>query len=121
MKSSHLIVILFFFLILSGALLFKGNIDQLNPEKEKDWWSVAFIRPDRVRNIDIVVTNYTEDTLFSYQIIGDNTVLAEENFEAPLGENKILLITPEKAFTQKHVVIRVKHKEETEDLFRNYK
>ncbi len=121
MKSSHLIILLFLTLALSGALLFKTNIDQLNPEKEKDWWSVAFIRPDRVRNIDIVVTNYTEDTHFSYQIIADNAVLKEEAFEAPLGENKILLITPEKAFAAKHVVIRVKHKEETEDLFRNYK
>ena len=121
MKSWLLILLSIGVLTLSSALLFQHNIDELNPEKGKDWWSVAFIRPDRIRNIDIVVTNYTEDTHFSYEIIADGKTRASGDFEAPLGENKILLITPEKAFSEKHVVVRVHHKEETEELFRNYK
>lgn len=121
MRQAFLLPLIILLLIGSFAFLFERNIDELNPEKTKNWWSVSFIRPDRVRNIDIVVTNYTEDTHFSYQIIGDDQVLSEEDFEAPLGENKLLLITPEKAFTQKHVIVRVKHKNETQDLFRNYK
>jgi hypothetical protein len=121
MKLSYLIITLFVFLFASSAFLFQENVTALDPEKGKDWWSVSFIRPDRNRNIDIVVTNYTETTNFSYQIIGDDTLLSEGTFETPLGENKVLLITPEKSFDQKRVIVRVKHKEETQELFRNYK
>jgi len=121
MKQSALLVLLIIFLFCSFVFLFHRSIDELNPEKGKNWWSVSFIRPDRNRNIDIVVTNYTETKDFSYQILGDNTLISEGNFEAPLGENKVLLITPEKSFSQQHVVVRVKHKDEVQELFRNYK
>ena len=121
MKQSTLFIILLVLLFSSFAFLFEQNIEELNPEKGKDWWSVSFIRPDRNKNVDIVVTNYTEDTAFSYQILGDDTLISEGTFEAPLGENKVLLITPEKSFSERHVIVRVKHKDETQELFRNYK
>jgi hypothetical protein len=121
MKQSALFTIILVLLFTSFAFLFQQSIRELNPEKEKDWWTLSFIRPDRNRNVDIVVTNYSENTSFSYQILGDNELISEGDFEAPLGENKVLLITPEKSFTQKHVIVRVKHKDETQELFRNYK
>ena len=121
MKQSTLCIILVVLLFASFAFLFKQNIEELNPEKGKDWWSVSFIRPDRNKNVDIVVTNYSENTAFSYQILGDNVLISEGIFEAPLGENKVLLITPEKSFSQRHVIVRIKHKDETQELFRNYK
>lgn len=121
MKQSTLFAVILILLFTSFAFLFQHSIQELNPEKEKDWWTLSFIRPDRNRNVDIVVTNYSEATAFSYQILGDNELISEGNFEAPLGENKVLLITPEKSFTQKHVIVRVKHKDETQELFRNYK
>jgi hypothetical protein len=121
MKQSFLIITLLIILFASFAFLFQENQAALDPEKSKDWWSVSFIRPDRNRNIDIVVTNYTETTSFSYQIIGDDTLLGEGTFETPLGEKKVLLITPEKSFDQRRVIVRVKHKEDAQELFRNYK
>lgn len=121
MKQSTLFIILLILLFGSFAFLFEQNIEELNPEKGKDWWSVSFIRPDRNKNVDIVVTNYSENTAFSYQILGDDTLISEGTFEAPLGENKVLLITPEKSFSERHVIVRVKHKDETQELFRNYK
>jgi hypothetical protein len=121
MSNRHLTFLFIALFILSSAVLFQTSLDGLNPEKGKDWWTVSFIRPDRNKNIDIVVTNYSENTHFKYQILDDTTILSESDFEAPLGEKKILLITPEKSFKGKRVTVRVFHNDETQDLFRNYK
>ena len=120
--SNRLLLILFFVLfITSSAFLFERSLNELDLENNKNWWTVSFIRPDRVKNIDIVVSNYTEDTHFKYQILAGDTVIAEQDFEAPLGENRILLITPEKTPDTDHVTIRVIRKDEQQELFRNYK
>lgn len=120
--SNRILLFLFFvFFIASSAFLFQRSIKELNPENNKNWWTVSFIRPDRVKNIDIVVSNYTEDTHFKYQILAGESVIAESDFEAPLGENKILLITPEKTPEAERVTVRVIHKNEQQELFRNYK
>lgn len=121
MSNRNLVILFIALFVFSSAFLFEKSLDGLDPEKGKDWWTVSFIRPDRNKNIDIVVTNYTEDTRFKYQVLNDNTVIAESDFEAPLGEKRILLITPEKSFDGKRVIVRVFHKDETQDLFRNYK
>ncbi|MCW1888744.1 MAG: hypothetical protein KIH67_004305 [Candidatus Moranbacteria bacterium] len=120
--SNRLLLILFFVLfITSSAFLFERSLNELDQEANKNWWTISFIRPDRVKNIDIVVSNYTEDTHFKYQILAGDTVIEEQGFEAPLGENRILLITPEKTPEVERVTVRVIHKDQQQELFRNYK
>jgi hypothetical protein len=121
MSNRHLTFLFLALFILSSGFLFQASLDGLNPEKGKDWWTISFIRPDRNKNIDIVVTNYSEDTRFKYQVLDDTTIIAESDFEAPLGEKKILLITPEKPFKGTRVTVRVFHRDEIQELFRNYK
>jgi hypothetical protein len=121
MSNRHLLILFFILFITSSAYLFERSLTELDLENNKNWWTVSFIRPDRVKNIDIVVSNYTEDTRFKYQILAGDTVIEEKDFEAPLGENRILLITPEKTPDTDRVTVRVLHKDEQQELFRNYK
>lgn len=121
MSNRILLLLFFIFFIVSSSFLFQKSLKERDPENNKNWWTISFIRPDRVKNIDIVVSNYTEDTHFKYQVLADNTVISENDFEAPLGENKILLITPEKTPETERVTVRVIHKNEQQELFRNYK
>ena len=121
MSNRHLLILFFILFITSSAYLFERSLAELDLENNKNWWTVSFIRPDRVKNIDIVVSNYTEDTRFKYQILAGDTVIEEKDFEAPLGENRILLITPEKTPDTDRVTVRVLHKDEQQELFRNYK
>ena len=121
MYNRNILILFYILSITSPAYLSQRNLTELDLENNKNWWTVSFIRPDRVKNIDIVVSNYTEDTRFKYQILAGDTVIEEKDFEAPLGENRILLITPEKTPDTDRVTVRVLHKDEQQELFRNYK
>lgn len=70
----------------SALFLFWQNERELDPDREKDWWTLSFALPGNPASLDFTVENHSDNTRFRYSIIADDETLDEAAFEVRRGE-----------------------------------
>jgi hypothetical protein len=78
MIEKRLILSLFFLFAISVAYLFSVNERGLDPNQGKDWWSLAFSRPEDVRSLAFTITNHTHETAFRYSVTREGGAVLTE-------------------------------------------
>ncbi len=88
--SSCLMAGLIFFAV---AFLFMKNDRELDPNYQKNWWTLAFASLPAPSNLSFIITNHTNTESFTYTIKNDSTLLETQEIRVPRGTS--LVIQPE--------------------------
>ena len=115
------IILAFFVLfIFSTIFLFWQNEQELDPNKNKSWWTLSFTNPNDETDTDFTIENYGISRSFTYQIENDKKILSEGNLTLNIGEKQTIetsfdtvQINPDTPLS-----IRVSSGEETKEIYR---
>lgn len=75
------------------AFLFMKNDRELDPNYQKNWWTLAFATLPAPSNLSFIITNHTNTESFTYTIKNDSTLLETQEIRVPRGAS--LIIQPE--------------------------
>lgn len=75
------------------AFLFMKNDRELDPNYQKNWWTLAFATLPAPSNLSFMITNHTNTESFTYTIKNDSTLLETQEIRVPRGTS--LVIQPE--------------------------
>lgn len=90
MSQKTLISIFFIFFATSTLFLFWQNERELDPNRNKNWWMLAFATPQESNNLSFVVENHSDQNNFRYKIVANKETIAEEMFDIKRGETKTI-------------------------------
>lgn len=76
------------FLILSFAVLTFIEMDQ---HSHNEGWSLSFVDPDHV-NTGFIITNHSQDPVFHYEILSEQTSIQSGDLSIPAKEKRIIPI-----------------------------
>lgn len=91
MSQKILIAIFFIFFAASAVFLFWQNERELDPNRNKNWWTLAFTAPQESNNLSFIVKNHSDQNNFRYKVIANKEILAEETLEIKRGETKTIV------------------------------
>ena len=101
----HLVAVLIAGLVfLSSAYLFMKNDRELDPNYQKNWWTIAFVEPDTPSSLDFVLENHTLSNTFIYEIWSENALLETQTVEIPSGHNTTILVSNHDALDTKKTI-----------------
>lgn len=75
------------------AFLFMKNDRELDPNYQKNWWTLAFTALPAPADLSFVITNHTQTESFTYTIKSGTTTLETQEIRVPRGTS--LVIQPE--------------------------
>ncbi|MEK7549664.1 MAG: hypothetical protein AAB519_01630 [Patescibacteria group bacterium] len=115
------IILAFFVLfIFSTIFLFWQNEQELDPNKNKSWWTLSFTNPNDETDTDFTIENYGISRSFTYQIENDKKILSEGNLTLNIGEKQTIDTSLDQARINTNVPlsIRVSSGEEKKEIYR---
>ena len=115
------IILAFFVLfIFSTIFLFWQNEQELDPNKNKSWWTLSFTNPNDETDTDFTIENYGTSRSFTYQIENDKKILAEGNVTLNIGEKQAIDTSLDQAQINADtpLSIHVSSGEETKEIYR---
>ncbi len=74
------------------AYLFLKNDRELDPDYQKNWWTLSFATPNAPDDLRFTITNHTPNTAFTYRVTSGTVALETQDITIPQGTQKI--ITP---------------------------
>jgi hypothetical protein len=89
-SQKFLIIIFFIFFAASALFLFWQNERELDPNRNKNWWTLAFAAPQESNNLSFIVENHSDQNNFRYKIIANKETFIEETLEIKRGETKTI-------------------------------
>ncbi len=92
MSHSKILEWCIFFFILASAFLFQINVKELDPNFEKNWWTVSLASPAEEESLAFTIDNHSVHTTFMYEIMVGKNTIAKESFEVKKQEQTT--ITP---------------------------
>jgi hypothetical protein len=90
MSQKLLITIFFILFAVSVTFLFWQSERELNPDRNKNWWTLAFAVPQKPDDLSFVVENHSDRNNFQYKVIANKETLAEGMFDVQRGETKTI-------------------------------
>ena len=76
----------------SALFLFWQNERELDPDRNKSWWTLSFAAPQTSTDLSFTIMNHSDQTEFRYEVTASKEVLATETFSVDRGAE--LTITP---------------------------
>jgi len=79
------------------------NDRELDPDYQKNWWTLAFSSLPTPENSAFIITNHTQTDHFTYVLKNGSTPLETKEIQVPKGTSRIIqpeYMTPESAATQ---------------------
>lgn len=92
MSQKSLIFISAVFFVVSVGFLFWQNERELDPDRNKHWWTLSFEAPSHSRSLAFMIENHSDTTEFQYSIVADGITLTTSTLEVRRGDTKV--ITP---------------------------
>lgn len=78
-------------IFLSGAYLFMKNNRELDPDYQKNWWTLSFSDPKSPSSMDFVIVNHTSSESFTYERIRGKEILETHITSLPKHSEKTIL------------------------------
>ncbi len=85
--SSLLMAGLIFF---ATAFLFMKNDRELDPNYQKNWWTLAFSRLPASSDLSFIITNHTKTDRFTYTLKNNTVTLETKEISIPQGTSRII-------------------------------
>ncbi len=72
------------------AFLFMKNDRELDPDYQKNWWTLAFATLPAPVNPSFVITNHTKTESFTYTIKSGAVTLETQEIRVPRGTSRVI-------------------------------
>lgn len=72
------------------AFLFMKNDRELDPNYQKNWWTLAFSRLPASSDLSFIITNHTKTDRFTYTLKNDTSTLETKEVSIPQGTSRII-------------------------------
>lgn len=119
MTEKRLAISLFILFALSAAYLFAVNERGLDPDQEKNWWSLSFAEPANESSLVFIISNHTATDRFHYAISNDGNVLIEGELSIEPGNDFTQVPSAVIRPTAGRVTITVTHEGREETIYRS--
>lgn len=120
-KSKKIILLIVAMFLLSSLWLSYISQKQMNPDYQKDWWTLSFDSP-KSSSLDFVITNHSKGSNFHWQLLAGTTSLKEGDVSLQPGQNKTVSISPEVAASnsdKKNTIIVTDAKKSVKEIYKN--
>lgn len=102
---------------ISSLFLFFQNSRALDPDYQKNWWTLSFAAPEERTNLDFIIENHSQETEFHYQIVAGKEILLEQSVS--VGRSSAATVTLAlPASTDARTTVRVTASGETQEIYR---
>ncbi|MFZ1654432.1 MAG: hypothetical protein WAT84_01215 [Candidatus Moraniibacteriota bacterium] len=118
MTEKCLVVSLFFLFALSAAYLFSVNERGLDPDQDKDWWSLAFAVPETPDDLSFIITNHTAAERFQYTVSAEDRTLVEGEVSVTPSASLTLVPSIDALPQSGRITITVSHDGKAESIYR---
>jgi hypothetical protein len=112
-KIISLILVLF---VISSVFLFWQSDQGLNPDYQKDWWSVSFAYAENT-DLSFTIENHSANDNFSWEIISGKDTLQKGDAVVARGEKKNIEV--DLGNLTNKVLIRVSDGKESQEIYKN--
>ncbi len=119
MTEKRLWLSLFFLFSLTTGYLFLMNERGLDPNREKNWWSLSFAEPREETSLVFVVSNHTASNIFRYTISSDGRMLTEGELSVAPGTDFTHAPTVDFPPQSDRITITVSHEGRDETIYRS--
>lgn len=113
-KIIYFILALF---ILSSVFLFWKNEQGLNPDYQKDWWSVYFAYATNT-DLSFVIENHSIQNNFSWEIISGQDSIKKGDLTIARGEKKNIEI--DLSNLKNKIIVRVSDGKASQEIYKNF-
>lgn len=113
-KIIYFILILF---VLSSFFLFWKSDRGLDPDYQKDWWSVYFAYAKNT-DLSFTIENHSANNNFSWEIISEKETLQKGEVSAARGEKKNIEI--DLSNLKNKIIIRVSDGKTSQEIYKNF-
>ncbi len=72
------------------AFLFMKNDRELDPNYQKNWWTLAFATLPAPSNLSFIITNHTNTESFTYTVKNDSALLETQEIHVPRGASRVI-------------------------------
>ncbi|HLC95561.1 MAG TPA: hypothetical protein VJH89_03685 [Patescibacteria group bacterium] len=117
MSHKTLIIVFLALFSFSTFFLFWQNAREMDPERNKDWWTLAFATPLEANDFSFILENHSNNTRFDYTILANKKVLLTESFIVTRGDS-ITITPPLAAHPDTRITIMVTDGQDTKEIYR---
>lgn len=119
MTDKRLLASLFFLFALSAAYLFSVNERGLDPDQNKNWWSLAFSQPEDEQSLAFVIANHTPESRFQYVVRSETETLATGELSIDPGQRLEYQPSLADPLPTGRITITVSHAGQNETIYRS--
>lgn len=95
-SEKHLIILIGLLFVVSSTFLFWQNNRELDPDRDKNWWTLSFVNPADGTSLAFTIENHSAAQDFTYEV---SSAFPEdqmsEKHPVTLLPGKSLTVTPE--------------------------
>lgn len=113
-KIISFILVLF---VLSSVFLFWKSNQGLNPDHQKDWWTVSFENAQSA-DVSFTVENHSANNNFSWEIISGKEIIQEGVETITQGEKKN--ITVDLSNLKNKIIVRISDGKASQEIYKNF-
>lgn len=113
-KIISLILVLF---VISSVFLFWKSDQGLNPDYQKDWWSVSFAYAKNT-DLSFVIENHSANNNFSWEIISEKETLQKGEIIVARGEKKNIEI--DLSNLKNKITVRISDGKTSQEIYKNF-
>ncbi len=121
LSEKHFILVFILLFTFCAAFLFWQNERELDPDRDKSWWTLSFADPKNPTSLAFTVENHTQESEFTYYIthhaLEDIETSYQEAFTVAPGETKTIIPTITTTDNEK-TIITVGTGTETKQIYR---
>lgn len=101
----------------SALFLFWQNERELDPDRNKSWWTLSFAVPQTSTDLSFTIMNHSDQTEFRYEVTASKEVLATETFSVKRG-TELTITPPLTAEPDKRTTITVSTEKGKKEIYR---
>jgi hypothetical protein len=113
-KIISLILVLF---VLSSFFLFGKSNQGLNPDYQKNWWSVSFAYAENT-DLSFIIENHSANNNFSWEIISEKDTLKKGEIAVARGEKKNIEL--DLSNLKNKILVRVSDGKTSQEIYKNF-
>lgn len=117
LSEKHLILVFCLLFAISSLFLFWKNETELDPNYQKNWWTLSFAEPENIESLNFTIENHSDTKAFRYQLLIGKQIGPEQTIEVPKGERKTVMVET-KATDGLRTSVRVFTDEEKKEIYR---
>jgi hypothetical protein len=117
--QKKIIIFITILFIACSIWLFAVSSDYLDPDKNKNWWTIYFSEPKSDENLNFIIENHSDMNNFRWIILEDRAPIKDSDISIKKGENNIIEFAIPQNTDIKKYTVEVYQGEEKKEIYKN--